>query len=150
MQVFHPEKMGLGGRSELDWGAVHAVALIRGRLEAFSLEHMAQMPAAGCASDLHPPTIRIGLKTMKHKWSVYKSIGMEKGRVGRSANGDGDILFGLWLLEVPQRKQASRSPSRTWCQTCTAGFRSQRSYKPRQLWICCILLFRVTWTWMRA
>ena len=48
-----------GGRSKLDGNAVDAVALIGRRLEAFSLEHMAQMPAARCACDLYPPTIRV-------------------------------------------------------------------------------------------
>ena len=48
-----------GGRSKLDGNAVDAVALIGRRLEAFSLEHMAQMPTASCACDLYPPTIRV-------------------------------------------------------------------------------------------
>lgn len=62
----------LGGRSELDRDTVHTVALIGGCLEAFSLEHMAQMSATGCTCDLYPPTIRIRLKQW-NKWSAYIS-----------------------------------------------------------------------------
>lgn len=48
-----------GARTELDRDAIHAVALISRCLEAFTLEHMAQMATAGCTCDLYPPTIRI-------------------------------------------------------------------------------------------
>jgi len=57
----HPNyiELDLGGRSELDRNTVHAVALISRRLEAFSLEHMTQMPTARCTCDLYPPTIGV-------------------------------------------------------------------------------------------
>lgn len=51
-----------GARTELDRDAIHAVALISRCLEAFTLEHMAQMATAGCTCDLYPPTIRIWLQ----------------------------------------------------------------------------------------
>jgi hypothetical protein len=62
----HPNSFRIkdsGGRGELDGNAVHAVALVSRRLEAFSLKHMAQMPTAGSACDLYPPTIRVSLNT---------------------------------------------------------------------------------------
>ena len=60
-----------GGRSKLDGNAVDAVALIGRRLEAFSLEDMAQMPAARCTCDLYPPTIRVRLNTREHGTIQY-------------------------------------------------------------------------------
>jgi hypothetical protein len=62
----HPNnfrKKDSGGRSELDRNTVHAVALIGWRLEAFSLEHMAQMPATSSAYDFYTTTIRVSLNT---------------------------------------------------------------------------------------
>jgi hypothetical protein len=69
----HPNSFRINdswGRGELDGNAVHAVALVSRRLEAFSLKHMAQMPTAGSACDLYPPTIRVSLNTRETRYSV--------------------------------------------------------------------------------
>lgn len=84
-------KKDSGGRSELHRNAVHAVALVGRRLEAFSFEHMAQMPAASCACDLYPPTIRVrrplysSWKPFEEGWPATAGVKLGGGFVqGRS------------------------------------------------------------------
>jgi hypothetical protein len=95
-------KKDSGGRSELDRNAVHAVALIGRRLEAFSLEHMAQMPATSSAGDLYPPTIRVSLYTRE---SDIQYVIQRKSYMWRVKNGSG-------VLKHTVRVMAPGSPSK--------------------------------------
>lgn len=67
------------------------MALVGRRLEAFSFEHMAQMPAASCACDLYPPTIRVrrplysSWKPFEEGWPATAGVKLGGGFVqGRS------------------------------------------------------------------
>lgn len=94
----HPEN--LGGRSKLDRNTVHAVALISRSLEAFSSEHMAQMPTTSCTCDFYPPAVRIRLKEGNTIVSTsYKEMKVQKHSV-------------KWLLNRTDRFMAPGSPSK--------------------------------------